>query len=155
MRVSQIVSGLVVLLLAAMVALQTRTFPREHQGIGPAFFPTLIAAALAVCGLALLVRGWKTRSVAQRVKDTQPLRPRLIFNAWLVIAALIFYALLVETLGFFITAFVFLVTLFVAFGVKRRWIGPIAIGITLGLHVAFYSLLRVPLPWGWLEPIAW
>jgi hypothetical protein len=29
------------------------------------------------------------------------------------------------------------------------------VAVTLGLHLAFYSLLRVPLPWGWLEGIAW
>jgi putative tricarboxylic transport membrane protein len=82
-------------------------------------------------------------------------QPRMVLNAALVIGALIFYALMVDTIGFFLTAFILLTTLFLAFGVRRRWVGPIAIVVTLGLHFAFYTLLRVPLPWGWLEAIAW
>jgi putative tricarboxylic transport membrane protein len=27
--------------------------------------------------------------------------------------------------------------------------------LTLAIHFCFYRLLRVPLPWGWLQPIAW
>ena len=72
-----------------------------------------------------------------------------------MVGALIFYALAVDTLGFFITAFLFLAVLFLAFGVSRRWIAPLAVAVTIGLHFAFYSLLRVPLPWGWLESLAW
>ncbi len=41
--------------------------------------------------------------------------------------------------------------LFLAFGVARRWILPLAASVTLVIHYAFYSLLRVPLPWGVLE----
>jgi putative tricarboxylic transport membrane protein len=32
---------------------------------------------------------------------------------------------------------------------------PIALIMTLAIHYAFYKLLRVPLPWGVLMPIAW
>jgi putative tricarboxylic transport membrane protein len=32
---------------------------------------------------------------------------------------------------------------------------PIALVLTLLIHYAFYKLLRVPLPWGVLQPIAW
>jgi putative tricarboxylic transport membrane protein len=81
--------------------------------------------------------------------------PRGILRATLVIGAVVFYALAVETVGFFITAPVFLAVLFGAFGVRRRWIVPLAAGVTLTLHFAFYTLLRVPLPWGWLEGMAW
>ena len=34
-------------------------------------------------------------------------------------------------------------------------LAPLAAGVTLALHFAFYTLLHVPLPWGWLEGIAW
>jgi putative tricarboxylic transport membrane protein len=36
-----------------------------------------------------------------------------------------------------------------------RWIVPLAVVVTLAIHYAFYKLLRVPLPWGWLEPLGW
>ncbi len=49
----------------------------------------------------------------------------------------------------------FLAVLFVAFKVNRRRIVPLAVVVTFSIHYAFYTLLRVPLPWGLLEGIAW
>ncbi len=49
----------------------------------------------------------------------------------------------------------YLATLFGVFGVRSRWIVPLAIVVTLVIHYAFYKLLRVPLPWGILERFAW
>jgi putative tricarboxylic transport membrane protein len=41
------------------------------------------------------------------------------------------------------------------FGVRVRWIVPLAVVVTLVIHYAFYKLLHVPLPWGVLERFAW
>ena len=82
-------------------------------------------------------------------------RPRMIFNLLLVFADLIFYAVAVSSLGFFITAIVFLSVLMLAFQVPRTRILPLALVVTLVIHYAFYTLLRVPLPWGVLEGVAW
>ena len=60
-----------------------------------------------------------------------------------------------DRLGFIVTGVIYLCTLFWVFGVKTRWILPLAIGVTLGIHYAFYKLLKVPLPWGILQGIAW
>jgi putative tricarboxylic transport membrane protein len=45
--------------------------------------------------------------------------------------------------------------MFGALGVRRSWIIPLALGITLVIHTIFYKGLRVPLPWGILLPIQW
>jgi putative tricarboxylic transport membrane protein len=79
----------------------------------------------------------------------------MVANFALVIADVVFYAVAVDWLGFFITASVFLSVLFLAFGVRRARIVPLAAIVTLGLHYSFYTLLRVPLPWGLLGGIAW
>src|SRR5690606_27475017 len=132
------------------------TFPATPgQDIGPGLFPMMIGVGLAVCGGALLWTGRDQGGAAWFASAEGTRRPRLMPGAALVVGALVFYALVVETAGFFLTAFVFLVVLFLAFGVPRRWVAPIAAMVTIGLHVAFYTLLRVPLPWGWLEGIAW
>jgi len=89
------------------------------------------------------------------VLDDWMRRPRMGLNFVLVVADLVFYALAVDRLGFFITGFLFLCVLFLAFGVARKWIVPVAGAVTLLIHYGFYSLLRVPLPWGLLEGIAW
>jgi putative tricarboxylic transport membrane protein len=54
-----------------------------------------------------------------------------------------------------LTGVIDLAAVFAAFGVRRRWILPLALIITLVIHYSFYKLLRVPLPWGLLEGFAW
>jgi len=144
------------MLFGLAVVLYARTFPGAvSHSVGPAFFPLLIGVGIAFCGAVLWWSGRKEHDAARLEFEDWMRDPRLARNGVLVIGALIFYAVAVETIGFFVTAFAILVALFLAFGVRRRWIVPIAVAVTLGLHVAFYSLLRVPLPWGWLEGIAW
>jgi putative tricarboxylic transport membrane protein len=158
MRFHDILSGAFLLVFGAVIAFYARTFPATPgQNIGPGLFPMLIGAGLAVSGLLLVWTGWRERAPGARWAELEDWlrRPRMALNAALVVGALVFYALAVDTLGFFLTGFLLLGTLFMAFGVRRRWIAPIAAAATLGIHFAFYTLLRVPLPWGWFEGIAW
>ena len=115
----------------------------------------IVGAGLAVGGIASVWSGRKQRDVAWITWDDWLRRPRLVLKAGLVIAAVMVYALVVDTVGFFLTAFVFLAVLLLAFGVRPRWVAPLAGGTTVGLHIVFYTFLRVQLPWGWLEGLAW
>jgi putative tricarboxylic transport membrane protein len=156
MGLNDAVSGLLLIIFGMVVVAWSRTFPPAiGQVIGPGFFPVLVGAGIAACGAVLLWSGRKVRGAILLELEDWVRQPRLMLNGGLVIGALIFYAMVVETVGFFITAFAILAILFLAFGVRRRWIAPLAAAVTLGLHVSFYSLLRVPLPWGWLEGMAW
>jgi putative tricarboxylic transport membrane protein len=68
-----------------------------------------------------------------------------------VLAGLLFYILAADTLGFHITA-IAIVALWVRV-LGASWRVTIAVGVLapIVLHLAFYKLLRVPLPWGLLE----
>lgn len=156
MRLNDSLSGLLLVVFGVVVAISAAAFPESGgQTIGPGLFPATIGVGLALSGAVLAWSGRRMRDAQWLTFEEWVAEPRMMLNAALVIGALIFYALVVETVGFFITAFVFLAILFLAFGVNRRWIAPLAVMVTLGLHFAFYSLLRVPLPWGWLESVAW
>jgi hypothetical protein len=50
---------------------------------------------------------------------------------------------------------VILIGLFLKFGVGVRRAFVTAVVATLVIHLLFYKLLRVPLPWGVLERFAW
>ena len=156
MRLSDTVAGFLLLIFGAGVAIHARTFPAgAGHGVGPGFFPVAIAVGLALGGVALIWSGRKQRDGPWLEFEDWVRRPRMALNAALVTGSLIAYALVVDTVGFFLTAFVFLGVLLLAFGVRKRWVALIAAVTTLGLHFAFYTLLRVPLPWGWLEGLAW
>ena len=156
MKLNDALSGFVIVMFGIAVAGYARTFPSmPGQDIGPSLFPTLIGIGFILCGVGLIVSGVRRGGTPWIAIDDWVQRPRMVLNFVLVFVALVFYAVAVGHLGFLITAVLFLSALMLAFGVARARILPLAIAVTLGIHYAFYSLLRVPLPWGLLEGIAW
>ena len=155
MRFHDTFIGLLLVLIGAAVAGQAATFPpAPGHGPGAGAFPLVLGLSLAGCGVVLALAG-RREAGAWLALDDGARHFRSARNAVLVPLTLLAYALVVETAGFFVTSFVLLAGLFLAFGVHRSWILPLAAGVTLALHGAFYSMLRVPLPWGWLEGMAW
>ena len=155
MKLSDTLSGLLTLIFGTAIVVVARTFPAiPGQTFGPSLFPTLIGVGLILCGLGLVWSG-RRRGTSWFRFDDWVHRPRMVLNFGLVFVDLVFYAFAVGRLGFFITAVIFLSVLMLAFGIRRMRIVPLALVVTMVIHYAFYSLLRVPLPWGVLEGIAW
>src|SRR4051812_14179589 len=130
------------------------------QRVGPALFPGLVAAGLAICALGLIASGLlaRRRSGAQApwlAKEPWMRSPRHIAALVVVLGVNVFYILCVDALGFVLTGLIYLSAVFAAFRVPPRWILPLALVITLVIHYSFYKLLKVPLPWGLLQGFAW
>jgi putative tricarboxylic transport membrane protein len=156
MKLSDTISGLLTLLFGIAIVAYASTFPSmPGQNVGPALFPAVIGSALALFGAALLFIGARRRGAPAIILEDWVRRPRMLFNFALVVADVVFYAVAVDRLGFFITGFAFLSMLFLAFGVRQTRIVPLAAVVTIALHYGFYTLLRVPLPWGLLGGLAW
>lgn len=156
MKVSDTVTGALALIVGAVVFLVAQTFPpMPGQPVGPSRFPSILGLGLVGLGLVLIF--------SARGRPREPLieaaewlgRPRMVANFATVVGAVLFYALVVNTLGFILTATVFLAVLMLGFGVRRTAIVPLALAVVLAVHFGFYTLLHVPLPWGLLERIAW
>lgn len=151
-----VAAGSIVLAIGVAVLVNAASFPdMPGQPIGPAFFPLLLAAGLVVSGLVLILAERIGRPADTLALNAGLRRPRMLANALVVVAALAVYALVVETVGFFITSSALLLVLFLAFGTRPRHAVPLAVVVPLVLHYAFYTVLRVPLPWGLLEGAAW
>jgi putative tricarboxylic transport membrane protein len=156
MRVGDRASGILSIAFGAGVAAYAWSFPATlGHPIGPAAFPITIGFALVIAGTLLLVGGPRERRESWIELPAWTRDRRLAAKFAVVPASVIFYALLVERVGFLITAILLLAILFGAFGVRRARILPLAVAVTLAIHFSFYTLLRVPLPWGVLEAIAW
>jgi putative tricarboxylic transport membrane protein len=161
MKLNDAVWGALLILFSAVVLVHVQRFPMiPGQKVGPALFPGLIAVGLAICGAMLIIKGLAARAQGgERARwvelDRWTGSRRHVAAFVAVIGVNVFYILLVDRLGFIVTGVVYLATLFAIFGVSRRWVVPIASAVTLGIHYAFYKLLKVPLPWGLLQGIAW
>jgi putative tricarboxylic transport membrane protein len=72
-----------------------------------------------------------------------------------LVAVNLLYVLAADRLGFILTGVVYLAALMIALRVRPRRALGIAVAMTLIIHYGFYKLLKVPLPWGVLQPVAW
>ena len=156
MRSSDLVTGLLLLAGGLTIAGYAQTFPpMPGQDVGPSLFPTIIGAGLALAGGGLAASGLKQRGTRWLEVEQWARLPRARARVGLVIVTLIGYTALVEPLGFIITGVLLLAVLFAAFGVRWAWSVPLALGVPLAIHYGFSTVLRVPLPRGILEAVAW
>lgn len=161
MKLNDAIWGALLIFFSAAVLVHVQRFPTiPGQKVGPALFPGVLAVALAVCGLLLIGNGLHARRHGhERARwmelDGWTKSRRYVVAFLAVIGVNAFYVLFVDALGFVLTGFAYLATLFVVFGVRPRSVVPLALGVTLVIHYAFYKLLKVPLPWGVLQGIAW
>jgi putative tricarboxylic transport membrane protein len=160
-KLNDAVWGALLALLGAAILWHVQGFPRiPGQNVGPALFPGILAAALVVCGSMLIASGLKARraAVAPSPWVVAPgwLRSRRHVMAFAVlVVSNVFYLVAVDRIGFLPTAFVYLAALMWALRVRLAVTLPVALVMALLIHYAFYKLLRVPLPWGVLQGIAW
>ncbi|KAA2237352.1 tripartite tricarboxylate transporter TctB family protein [Salinarimonas soli] len=156
MRANDAVVGVLLIVIAAAMVAYTATFPAfPGQRYGPALFPRLLGAGIILCGAALVVRGLAARRmgeawIAAGDWTREPGKP-LTFA--LVLACLVGYILVSESLGFIVTAAAILAVLFWRFQVRPLLVLPLAVASSLVVHWFFASLMRVPLPRGILDSI--
>jgi len=157
MKINDAIAGGLLLLLSLAVFGLIRDFPpMPGQKVGPALFPGLIAAGLLASACLLIVKGWRGRHT----------EPWVVLEAWArdpgqwlkgvgVVILSIAYVLWSDVVGFIPTGVLLLTALFTMLRVRLATAVIVAIVATLVIHGAFYKILKVPLPWGLLEPFAW
>ena len=156
MKFNDAILGAVFLALSVAILIHIQAFPNiPGQKIGPGAFPGLLALLLGGCAIGLIWRGWRERASQPAVAVGAWLSsPRHLRNFALTVGALVFYIVAAEKLGFLICGAVILLCLFLTLKVKTKIAVPLALVLPVVIHVIFYKLLRVPLPWGVL-PVLW
>jgi putative tricarboxylic transport membrane protein len=100
-----------------------------------------------------MVRGWKSHApIAVPAEWMQRRRPLAGFVS--VIVGLALYVVLSNPLGFHLTGVILLLAWLRVLGARWSLAVPVAIIAPVLIHLAFYKLLRIPLPWGVLERFA-
>ena len=155
MRLNDAIIGAVLIVLATALVLWSRSFPDiPGQQYGAAVFPTLIAAGLAGSGILLITsgigKGGPVIAWADWAQERHGLR-----NVFVTVAAILFYILVADTLGFVLTMTPILLLMLRLLGVGWPTSIALSIVVSLVIHYLFVNQLYVPLPWGLLEPIRW
>ena len=156
MQLSDRVTGAVLIALGGAAAIFGSRLPAvPGQDVGPAAFPMLIGSGLALCG-GMIAFGIGHSFEVPEEADPAPAGPLHLggLRALIPTALLLFDVLAVERLGFLPTAAVVVLLAAIALGARLRLAIPLAIIAPLFVHLAFYKLLRVPLPAGIL-PAPW
>lgn len=154
MKFNDAVLGAVFLALSIAVLVTIQGFPKiPGQSIGPGAFPGLIALLLAGCSIALIWRGLRNKTPLVAVGAWLG-SPRHVQNFLIATGGLVFYVLASDKLGFLVCGVVILLSLFLTLRVRPLLAVSLALVLPVVIHVIFYKLLRVPLPWGVL-PVLW
>jgi putative tricarboxylic transport membrane protein len=123
------------------------------QKFGPAWFPGVIAAGLGTCGVLLIVTGVRQSAPWLALPDWV-LRRRPFLGVAGVLGGLLFYILAADKLGFHVTGVALLAFWVRILGGSWRVAAVVGVVGTVAIHLSFYKLLRIPLPWGLLEQYA-
>ena len=155
MHLSDRVTGAVLVALGGAAALVGSRLPAvPGQDVGPAAFPLVIGSGLVICG-GLIAFGIGRSFEVPEEEEAGPGPWRLGgLRALIPPALLVFYVYASEPLGFLLTGAIMVLVAAFALGARPRLAVPIAIVAPLLVHLAFYKLLRVPLPAGVL-PAPW
>jgi putative tricarboxylic transport membrane protein len=150
----RVTGGFLVALGAAAAWGGSRLPAVPGQDVGPAAFPMLIGFGLMACG-ALVALGVGRSFEAPEDPPAGPGPFRLGgLRALVPPALLLFYVLVSEPLGFLPTAAIVVLVGALALGARPALAVPVALAAPVLVHLAFYKLLRVPLPAG-LLPAPW
>lgn len=151
MKINDALAGAALILLGATILWHIQGFPAmPGQKFGPAWFPGLIAAGLAICGAMLVLSGAKQGGPWLALPGWTG-RARPLAGVAAILAGLIAYIFLVEPLGFHLTGVALLALWIRVLGAGWRITLAVAVGATFIIHLSFYKLLRIPLPWGLFE----
>ena len=154
MKINDALTGALLVALAAVILWHIQGFPAmPGQKFGPAWFPGIIAVVLGGCGVVLVAQGTRSGAPWIALADwTRRRRP--VAGFFSVMVGLLFYVFAAAPLGFHLTAFILLLGWMRVLGTRLAVAIPVAVIAPILLHLAFYKMLRVPLPWGVLERFA-
>jgi putative tricarboxylic transport membrane protein len=161
MKVSDLVTGLVLLVFAVVIFAYARTFPTiPGQPYGAGAFPTVIALGLGIFSAILAWRGLEARRSAGPAERLVGLadwaRDRhTAGNFLLVLVLVLVYVFASDVVGFIPLSIAILLLLFWRMHVKPLTGLIVAVAMSVVIEIAFGNFLRVPLPRGILDSVLW
>lgn len=152
MRVSDIVSGILIMLLSVVLFINTLSFP-EPSGFqyGAGVFPRAILTILFLSGLWLAIKGaLSLRRIPLIRLEPWARQPGNWIVFCLIVAGMLLYVLASEFLGFVLVSAIIIFVLLIATGGREHAVTAVVLATVFPfvLQFIFVKGLRVPLPPG-------
>lgn len=132
--------------LAIFVFVYSESFKKtQDNSLNPAVWPRIICGLLCIAATVQLINALKGKiSTCITVKNKKEVITAII--------AVILYVMLLKSVGYIICSVLLMVVLLIIFREKKPWIYVVLPVVTTGAAwFMFHSLLRVPLPAGFLR----
>lgn len=157
MKCNDAIAGALFVVIAICVFVHAGSFP-AMRGVayGPDLFPRIIAVMMGIGGATLIVGGLRPVGRQQWVDLADwALKPRSYALIAAVIGSMVFYILASDKLGFLLSLFLMMSGLLLVTRGASRLVSNlvIAVVISVAIHLIFVRMLRVPLPYGFLESL--
>ena len=151
MRRAEILCAVALLILAGVVAREAIRLDIGWGGIGPkgGFFPFWLAVLLGASSLVTLIRA----VLASNRQAAEPFLTRERLGLVLtVLAPIVFVVPLIEIVGLYLTAFLYLF-LYIWWTGRKSWfvVATISLVFPLAIYLIFEKWFLIPLPKGLLE----
>ncbi|MBI5966308.1 MAG: tripartite tricarboxylate transporter TctB family protein [Deltaproteobacteria bacterium] len=144
-------SGLLMLLLSGAIFAQILRSPsiQDSSGPGPFFLPTIAALIIGALSLTLLIQSLKQPKAGPAPSAGRRMWGRLI---WIMFWCAL-YGITIENLGYLLSTGIVTFALLAYFN-RRKWVINIVFSLAtpISIYILFDTLLKVPLPKGWLGP---
>ena len=144
MKTPDAIAGLSTLLITFLAWTQARGIPFQNLegGLGPAFFPYVLLAVLAILGIISMFIAFYSNARASKEKNTK----RYHVLSFSIFCLLIAYGILFERIGFLVSTFLFLIGAMIV--LKTRWWQSLGLALllTFGIYGIFIVCFKVPLP---------
>jgi putative tricarboxylic transport membrane protein len=157
MKFNDAIAGALFVAIAICVFVYAGTFP-AMRGVayGPDLFPRIIAVMMGVGGATLIVGGLRPagRQPWLQLADwaRQP-KSYGLFAA--VVGSMVFYILASDRLGFLLSSFLMMSGLLLVTRGPARLVSSLVVAavVSAAIYLIFVRMLRVPMPYGFVESL--
>jgi len=151
-----LVSGIISLIFGAVYLFMTLMLPAPAIGdhTGPKMFPILIGVMALVCGVSLVLshvlsKGPKSDALSIKIGPNRVLYGKIVLTVLLGIL----YGLILDSVGYVISTFLFMLLLIATINNMKRMVENliVSLGFSLLTYTVFSILLKLSLPRGLLS----
>lgn len=157
MKFNDAIAGALFVVLAICVFVYAGTFP-AMRGVayGPDLFPRIIAVMMGVGGAMLIVGGLRPAGRQPWLQLADWARKPKSYGLFAaVVGSMVFYILASDRLGFLLSSFLMMSGLLLVTRGPSRLVSSFVVAavVSAGIYLIFARMLRVPMPYGFVEAL--